>query len=223
MDMRLKIICAVFAVIVIFYLIQMVTGFMNKKEHFSGSYYDDVERYEDAPPTKPYELRIFILDEIEKLNINDKNLKGNVMETLFSETVMNDLKMMSKEQRIERVKTAHKDAHKPAVSAESVVPTPPKTTPEIPKSAYQEPEDDLPLHLPEIKDYYQNDQRHKIKKVSDKLEGVIKGLQDMKGIIDGSDVKETYIQDVPIPPPAPVGPKKELIEGFENVRSFAMY
>jgi nucleoside-diphosphate kinase len=93
MDMRLRIIIIVFVVVVIFYFFQLILGYMNKKEHFTSHYFDDVEKYENAPnvsqekpveSTKPYELRIFLLDEIEKLNISDKSIKGNIMEKTFS-------------------------------------------------------------------------------------------------------------------------------------------
>ncbi len=83
--MKTRIIIGVFVVVAVFYFAQLLVNFMSKKEHFSTSYFDDVERYEDAPPPKTednsYKLRIFLLDEIDKLGESEKSVKGNIMET----------------------------------------------------------------------------------------------------------------------------------------------
>lgn len=232
MDMRLRIIIIVFVVVVVFYFFQLIFGYMNKKEHFTSHYFDDVERYENAPTvtqesersenTKPYELRIFLLDEIDKLNISDKTIKGNVMETLFSESSMNELIKMTKEDRIKKVKEVYDKAQD--TSSTPIVKPPEKFVEE--KSFDEKLKAHFAsgtIHLPEVKDYFENDFKNKSEKAISKLDVAITALTDMKDILRGN-TKEPYIPDIPVVPPTPPKPtSKELIEGFENVRGFAYY
>ena len=215
--MRLKIIIIVFVIVVIFYIFQFVYGYMNKKEHFTSAYYDDAEHYEDSPnktDQQPYELRIFILDEIDKLNITDKNLKGNVMESLFSESSMKELEGMTKEQRVQKIKNVSQSAAnnskgvlqetsivKPIVVAPIKTVTPVKaefTEPEIDKNLDHHLKDMFntsSVKLPGIKDYYDN----KENLINDKLTTAINALSELKNSISNNK-KEQYIPELPKPP-----------------------
>jgi hypothetical protein len=257
MDARMKIIIAVFLLVIVFYFLQFMLEFLKKKEHFTSSYFDDSENYEDrrsvehfeeaapkaaeaakpaeapkAPESsensKPYELRIFILDEIEKLNISDKTIKGNVMEALFSETTMKEMESMSKEQRIAKVKAVYDISNKAAPAAAAPV-AKPATTGQ--GKVQQETKD----HFIEesIKSYFSNTVEEpneptkkeqyndgglqtKVQKASEKLDVVIDNLKEMKGILSG---KENYSG-----PELPKMPKDPfLVEGFENIRGYAYY
>jgi hypothetical protein len=233
MDMRLKIIIVVFAVVVVFYFFQLVFGMMKKKEHFSSHYYDDVETYEDAPKekTEEYDLRIALLNEIDKLDISDSKVKGSVMESVFSDATMKKLKDMPKDKRKEEVKNIYqsvvgdgKTVKQEVVPPGNVPPgnVPPGNVNVIEKKPIAEQMRDVvqsaSIPMPNLKDYYENDFRNKTSKALDKLDVVITNLQDMKSILSGNESKEPYIAELPTPPPSLM---KETIEGFENVRGFA--
>ena len=229
--MKTRIIIGVFVVVAVFYFAQLLVNFMSKKEHFSTSYFDDVERYEDAPPPKAednsYKLRIFLLDEIDKLGVSDKSVKGNIMETLFSESKMKELESKTKEERIAIVKKVYEDA-KPAAAPAAIVtqetavatdaPTQ-KTLGDQAKAYFEN------IDMPEIKDYYQNQFQNVASQAGEKLDVAISSLKDIKDILQGKFAKEPYVPDLPVAPklPGEQAPKKPVIEGFENIRSFAFY
>jgi hypothetical protein len=270
MDMRLKVIITVFAIVGVFYFFQFIFQYMNKKkEHFTSSYYDDVERYEDAPvknnfalpslpspsatsslskppasdtssaentshvpvitqtsplsvapavngemstekekEAKSYELRILLLEEIDKLQITDKTIKGNVMESLFSEISMKELQTMSKEQRVQKVKDIYAGAS--SRTAAPTVEVKPSIHDNI-KSYFTVDNLTMPKSPESAKT---NDVI--IKKASEKIDLVIDNLKDMKNILNG---KEEYSESYPDKPKQ--AESSSMIEGFENSRSFA--
>jgi hypothetical protein len=298
MDLKLRIIIAFFSAIALFYICQFIISYMNKKEHFSSRYYDDVEKYEDAPsngggktnisdapkelPNEPvdkadtktdnYDLRILLLKKIDKLNITDSKVKASLMEKLFADESMKELKPLSNEQRTQKVNDAFQEVQAEKI-AEKTIEVDKDTEAlhnQIKNNFKTEKEK---LEMPEIKDYFNNDVNNRINKASDKLDNVIDGLKDLKDILKGTDstAKEQYIPDLPTPPkatfkadqqkvetpvtaPTPTPPviekyterdigksiassagnpilsqaagfaaPSQLIEGFENIRSYAMY
>lgn len=247
----MKIIIAVFLLVIVFYFLQFMLEFLKKKEHFSSSYFDDAdddreEHFVDAKPvdakpvkqeavvkqeakppqpsdSKPYELRIFILDEIEKLNITDKTVKGNVMEALFSETAMKELEGMSKDERAAKVKSIYESAKKaeaPAKQGYDNIPTSGSGTVkqetgkliEEKIKSYFSNEVDMDEDAPK-KERFDDNLQTKVKQASDKLDVVIDNLKEMKGILAGG-TKEKYQPEMPVP---------QTIEGFENIRGYAYY
>jgi len=302
MDLKLRIIIAFFSVIALFYICQFIISYMSKKEHFSSRYYDDVEKYEDAPTSagasagksniseKPnesadaktdnYDLRIFLLKQIDTLNITDSTVKTDLMQKLFTDDSMKQLKPMSNEQRIQKVNDVFHEAHGSKIAQQTLeVDKDTESLHNQIKNSFNSEKEKL--SLPEMKDYFDNDFKNRVDKASDKLDNVIDGLKDLKDILKGSDSrkKETYIPDLPIPPPAPSKPTSvttstankvaptiastspsvvtapspsagierytersiaslsppilsqaagfaapsQLIEGFENIRSYALY
>ena len=257
----MKIIIAVFLLVIVFYFLQFMLEFLKKKEHFTSTYFDDSENYEDrrkvehfeevapkaaeaakpaaAPKApepsennKPYELRIFILDEIEKLNISDKTIKGNVMEALFSETMMKELEGMSKEQRITKVKAVYDSSNKAGVAApaEPAAKLPTTGQGKVQQEAKKDNfiEDSIKSYFtntveepnepePTKKEQY-NDSglQTKVLKASEKLDVVIDNLKEMKGILTG---KENYSG----PELPKIAKDPFLVEGFENIRGYAYY
>lgn len=117
MDMKFKIIILVFIVIALLYAVHFIVTQLNnnnaKKETFIID--DDVEHYED--PVKPesqvkpksetrsektnekYNTRVLILDDIEKMDISDKEIKGKLMEYLFSPESVSKIDSMSNTER----------------------------------------------------------------------------------------------------------------------------
>lgn len=236
MDTKLKIIILVFTVIVVFYVFQFIFQMMQKKEHFSANYYDDVEGYEDAPNEKEkfeakdeeYDLRISLLNEIDKLEITDNKVKGSVMESVFSEVSMKKMKSMSLEKRKEEVRNIYQAAVNqagPVIMQETPVVINKPTNEQIKSMFENAPE------LPMMKDYFQNDARNKSMQAAEKLDAAIESLKEMKTILtSGTNEKEPYIPDLPVPPlpkeyyqkeEKEENPKTPLIEGFENIPSYA--
>jgi len=230
MDLKLRIIIAFFSVIALFYICQFIISYMSKKEHFSSRYYDDVEKYEDAPvadksadkskisdapnesrdasnksdSTDNYDLRIFLLKQIDTLNITDSKVKASVMEKLFTPDSMKELKSMSNEQRIKKVNDVYHEVHNDKIIEKTIEVD--KDTEALHNqikntfNANISPE----VALPQVKDYFDNDFKNRVDKASDKLDNVIDGLKDLKDILKGNDStkKENYIPDLPAPPPA---------------------
>lgn len=231
MDLKLRIIIAFFSVIALFYICQFIISFMSKKEHFSSRYYDDVEKYEDAPEaskskisdapnesrdvgsksdsTDNYDLRIFLLQQIDTLNITDSKVKASLMEKLFTPESMKDLKPMSNEQRIKKVNDVFHEVHGDKIIEKTV---------EVDRDAealHNQIKNNFiaekeKLVVPEMKDYFDNDFKNRVNKASDKLDNVIDGLKDLKDILKGNDniAKENYIPDLPVPPPATIATPK---------------
>lgn len=271
MDTKMKIVFAVFVLVIVFYVFQFIFDYMKKKEHFTSHYFDDVEHYNDAPPkeadkkpvepkkevvmpetpaeTKPYELRIFVLDEIEKLNITDKAVKGAVMETLFSESSMKELESMSKEQRIAKVKSVHDTAAKGGAATGAVATgavagaavtaakqafdqLPVVGSSSVSGGSSKGIEDKLKSYFTNVikeepvKDHFDGDDiREKVSKASEKLDDVIDNLKEMKQILGGvgGSADDTPKAKFTLPPFPKAPENAPLIEGFENVRAFAWY
>jgi hypothetical protein len=228
MDLKLRIIIAFFSAIALFYICQFIISYMSKKEHFSSRYYDDVEKYEDAPAATSrisdepnessakadsksdnYDLRIFLLQQIDTLNITDSKVKASLMEKLFTPDSMSQLKPMSNEQRIQKVNDVFHEVqgHKTAEKTVEVDTETDSLHNQIKNSFNTEKEK---LELPQMKDYFENDFNNRINKASDKLDNVIEGLTDLKDILKGSNskAKEQYIPDLPVPPAIKVEQKK---------------
>lgn len=229
MDLKLRIIIAFFSAIALFYICQFIISYMSKKEHFSSRYYDDVEKYEDAPATsriseepnettkadaKPdaksdnYDLRIFLLQQIDTLNITDSKVKASLMEKLFTPDSMSQLKPMSNEQRIQKVNDVFHEVEGNKIEEKSVkVDTESESLHNQIKNNFNAEKDKV--EFPGIKDYFENDFNNRINKASDKLDNVIEGLTDLKDILKGSNSKqkEQYIPDLPVPKPIKVEQK----------------
>ena len=248
MDMKLKIIFAVFVIVVVLYFMQFMIDFMKKKAHLSNRYFDDVEHYEDAPETtkaspsamEPYKIRLFLLEEIDKLKIEDKNVKGAVMECLFSETTMKEFDKLpdnkdSRDKMAAKVKECQASilnttASTPAEAPKAPAAEPPKSpAAEPPKAPAAEPQK-APAAEPAkapvteaVKAFFANPEgnnelKAKVNKASEKLDAVIDNLQDMKRLLSDGNEKEEYV------PPYPKLPERSpLIEGFENIRAYATF
>lgn len=113
--MKYKITIFVFLGIIFLYFLHFVITYdRTKKETFVDE--DDIEHYEEPttiqPPSKPvststtYDMRILILDDIEKLNLTDKTLKGQLMQEIFAdETSLKTMDSKTAEERMTFVKS----------------------------------------------------------------------------------------------------------------------
>ena len=248
MDTKIKVIIIVFAIVIVFYVVQFLSGYMKKKEHFTSSYYDDVEHYDNPPAAttgeQAYDLRLLILDEIDKLNITDKVIKGKIMETLFSDVSMNQLKGMTSDQKITYIKNVYQSAanivSQEVLPAASVVTTTPVVA--TPKATFENSPDaeftvkpqlkdhvkalfeNSPVALPGMEDYFKNSYIQKEQQIKDKMSQVMGTLADMKELMANPEVK-VNIPELPKPPlmvtPSPAEEKsKPVIEGFANIDGF---
>jgi len=139
MDMRLKIIVVVFVVIAILYGIHFMLTYMGKKKEtfVDDLMEDDVEHYEDvSKPTKEsdpkaqeskYAQRILVLDDIEKLHITDKEVKGKLIEYVFMDTVFDDLTKKTSSERYDAIEKKYQELQK-----EGSTQTPPPPVPSSP-------------------------------------------------------------------------------------------
>jgi hypothetical protein len=211
MDTKLKIILVIFVVLILFYLCYFMfnyyetktaNGSVNQKTKEAFTMEDDdddVEHYEEPPKeksTSEYDQRVFILDEIEKLNIDDKEIKGKLMENLFSETTLKKLETMSSKDKRDFINKEHdKLATKEEAPAAQAAPPPAKST---------------------FKD--------SVKTVADKAQRAIAELStaqeqidEIKNILRNQKSNFTNNEEEPAVPVLP------SIEGFENVSRYASY
>lgn len=116
MHIKYKITIFVFLALVFLYFLHFVITYDRTKETFVEE--DDIEHYEEpkvVPPPPPssakpasttYDMRIMILDDIEKLNLTDKSLKGKLMQDVFAdEAALKALESNTSEDRIAFVKS----------------------------------------------------------------------------------------------------------------------
>ncbi len=235
LDMRLRIIIVVFAVVVLFYFFQFILNTMQKKEHFSSHYYDDVEHYED-PKKDDYDLRLELLNEIDNLNITDSKLKASVMELVFSDISQKKFRELKENnnladfkseagKEIKNIYQAALNNDKPVTQEKVPTPTPKVTKTNAISEHLENYLKNANVALPDFKDYYSNDVNNKKEKFNEQLNEVISGLGKLKDLINNKE-KEPYIPDLPIPPKSLLNEeenKKPIIEGFENIQSYASF
>ena len=212
MDTKLKIILVIFVVLILFYLCYFIFNYYESKtinsvkktkEAFTLEDDDDVEHYEEPQATtttkekssaSEYDQRVFILDEIEKLNIDDKEIKGKLMESLFSEASLKKLETMSSKDKRDFIKKEHDTLTAvDTTTAAEATPAPKE------KSTFKD-----------IKNI-----AAKAKEAIDELTSVQKHIGEIKNILENQ--KSTFVNEVPAEPVLP------SIEGFENVSRYATY
>jgi hypothetical protein len=212
---------------------------MKKRESFSNQYYEDVEHYEEptkksvsatpnvsAAPVTPVisdkqKLRLFLLDQIQ--DVQDKTLKSELLDNLFSDSVMSKLATMSSAEQKTYVQTA-------ITSMESI-----KNAKEETPVVKAEPVPEKKHFVPDIKDYFDNNSSNLVNQISSKLDGVLSnidnmksGISDIKTLFVNKGPKEPYIPSLPILPQAVVESytnsltkdNKNEPNGFENIRSW---
>jgi hypoxanthine phosphoribosyltransferase len=238
MDLRFKVVIIVFVVIAILYSIYFVMTYMGKKkETFVDTFEeDDVEHYEDLSKPNPstkvnpeakYDQRILILDDIEKLHISSKDVKGKLMEVLFDEDVLKQISSLSSAGRFDFIQKKYKELEQPVVSESTLVETSkdaPNTS-KIPKPSLDGEKKDKPPH----KDEFEEHPAELMKKTQDALnhlQYVENGLNDIQAY--AKSFKIPFKEPMLPPPPkdhiaSPIQDVKDLIEGFENVQSFAPF
>lgn len=154
------------------------------------------------------DLRILILDDIDKLAIRDKNIKGQLMESLFSDKQLQMLGSMDTEdERFDYIKKEYIKIKNEAVSSE--VDTTDKTK----------------------KNEFENDNTNisqKTEEIINQLQIALDGIKSIKQVaynkVTKTEPKSTYKDEVPTASKEPTIPplmeefwqKQFKIEGFEN-------
>lgn len=242
--MKYKITIFVFLALVFLYFLHFVITYDRTKETFVEEH-DDIEHYEEPkatlpPPTKPasttYDMRIMILDDIEKLNLTDKSLKGKLMQEVFAdEAALKTLESKTSDERLSFVKSKletlkTKDEYvnvgdssagaSTSVSATSTTASPPVIT--APKTSVPESKDVM-VKAEEALAHLQ------------KVEANLKQIQSAFGQqqMAVADSKKTNAAETNIPDNIPASTAtvksnftepsipQSFIEGFESIRNYA--
>jgi hypothetical protein len=218
LDLKYKIIIVVFAAVVLLYIghyfvQQLNTNSSAKKETFIVD--DDVEHYEEPPAQETqavtlatlsepkYDLRVLVLDDIEKLRILDKDLKGKLMQEIFND--LDSLKGMSTAERELYIKKKYD-----IMKISNAVAATTATTAEIATSAIS-----AILPTKAETDSFEEPSRQLLTKTEEALVNLLKvqtGLQEIKTYANamGNSTAQTAqtAQTIPVPnipsvPPTP--------------------
>lgn len=233
--MKFKIIILVFIVIALLYAVHFVLTQLDKgkkKETFVID--DDVEHYEDPVVTSPkpkadakedtksetkYDTRVLILNDIEKMDINNKEIKGQLMEYLFASDVIAKISSMANNERSIFIQSKY-DLLKTGVKLDS---TSSETTTKVSSVAEHTPEK-KPEHKSENKSEFNSNtdskpasivppkpnkvssdiydglsvsNRELLSKTEEALEGIFKVQSNIQQIQDNIKSKAIYIDKLP--------------------------
>lgn len=245
MDTKYKIIIVVFVAIAFLYAGHFVINYMNnskKRETFVDD--DDVEHYEEPPKqtTKPaattasaesnYDLRVLILDDIEKLHVTDKEVKGKLMEELFSKAGLDKIGPMTSTDRLAYIKSEYEKLKTGGTAPSATETAAPKPQPAAQPSVSTPAADPKPQAAPKAEFTNQDTSSEgkelvtKTREALNHLQYVQNGLQDIQKYAEG--LKSSF-EVKPLPPAAPSVAEnykepripEAFIEGFENIRSYA--
>jgi len=195
---------------------------ITRKEMFTDDD-DAIENYEE-PPVKPssapktnlgYDQRIQVLDTIEKLEIPDKTLKGHLMEYVFSEDVLKKLSTKSKKEKEQFVEETYK----------SMATSMPSDTFDAPPSVTKET-----MSPPPVEPAHNSSVNSIISEIGKKIDQAIGYLKNVESSL--SEIKTISV-------PAPAVKKQDApktierftqqgvvsgeVDGFENIRGYALY
>lgn len=268
MDTKYKIIIVVFILIALLYAGHFIIDYMNsnkKKEAFT-LFDDDVEHYEEPKQTKKntseenkksknettseeskYDLRVLILDDIETLQITDKDQRGKLMEIMFNENTLKKVSTLSDKQRLKFIEGKYNSLGITTTLSEAEITNEDSQLNRSVKNVVSRfrgveddasPIEDLPIISSSSSKNVSNselsqelihrtaDTMTKLKTVQNNLETVQKSLNDMQKYvanIDPSskiDLSSKSGFQMPKIPELP-GSSPSIIEGFENIRGFA--
>lgn len=224
MNLKLKIILVIFVAIAFMYLGHFIINYMGDKtkQESVTEEFNDVEHYEEPSHLEPstklnstssnlkYDQRILILDDIEKLAITNKDIKGKLMEKLFDDSVLKKISEMSTSERTDFIKKELDELMmKPKkVEAETKTAaistlTEPKNTEKLnfnPSSLVTKTQETI-QSLQSVQDGLKE-----IHRIAESFTSANTSVQPQKEI---SSFKEPYI------------PPISLLEGFENMRSYS--
>ena len=229
MDLKYKIIIVIFIVLLFLYASYFLFNYYNTKatkktqEAFTIEDDDDVEHYEEPPvstkkkvdPPSEYDQRVFILDEIEKLNIDDKEIKGKLMETLFSEATLTKMNGMTTKAKNIFIKKEYDSLAAPAEPAPPAAPAAPPAEPAAPPVAPTVP-------IPPKKSTFFNEPIS-MTSIASKTKEAISLLTSAQTEINKIVNKKSTFISSPEEEEEEEEMKFPSVEGFENVPSYASY
>ena len=266
MDTKYKIIIIVFILIALLYAGHFIIDYMNsnkKKEAFT-LFDDDVEHYEE-PKQSPkkniaeenkksknettseeskYDLRVLILDDIETLQITDKDQKGKLMEIMFNENTLKKVSTLSDKERLKFVEDKYNSlgvtsslneadiknedsqlnrSVKNVVSRFKGVEDDSSPVEELPTFSTSKNTSNSELSKELV--HRTADTMTKLKTVQNNLETVQKSLNDMQkyvaNIDPSSKIDLSSKSGFQMPKIPELPGSSSIIEGFENIRGFA--
>ena len=212
MDMKFKIIIVIFVAIAFMYIGHFMITYMGgkTKQETVAEEFNDVEHYEEPSPEEPkktnqsspvkYDQRILVLDDIEKLEIKDKEVKGKLMELLFNEDNLKQVSDMSSSERSTYIKKKLNDLTSPEPAVKNV-----QHTIQESKSPFLDTSDLVT----------------KTQETINSLQSVQSGLKEIHRIAESFKSHTKKPQHEITSFKEPYIPSTTLIEGFENMRSYA--
>lgn len=267
MDMKFKIIIVVFIVIGLLYAVHFVSTQLDKtKKRETFIIDEDVEHYEEpvksdssksdlktktdvnhdtkeSTSESKYDTRVLILNDIEKMNISDKEIKGKLMEYLFASDKIAKISTMANTERsifiqskYDLLKTGAKldvsnetsESSESSESSETIVKkvkaefsnsdsnqTAPVIVPSAPKSN---------KISSDIYDGLSESNKNLLSKTEEALEGILKAQSSIQQIQENLKSRAIYVDKLPegyrepdIPDPDKLIEKaKKTIEGFQD-------
>jgi hypothetical protein len=219
---------------------------VNKKKEAFTLFDDDVEHYEEPKASNKkssittseetkYDLRVLILDDIEKLKINDKDTKGKLMEIMFNEDALKKTASMSNNQRIDFINEKYKSinssvdkssfANDENKSKENSKENEESSVPEKKTQTDVKADSNSAISIELI--HMTADAITKLETAQTNLQAVqasIKDVQKYAAKIDksGSKIDIASKSGFRMPSiPEPIDIEPFVIEGFENIQGFA--
>jgi hypothetical protein len=226
----------VFILIALLYAGHFIINSMNsnkKKEAFT-LFDDDVENYEEpskttikktqlssttTPEETKYDLRVLILDDIEKLQITDKDLKGKLMEIMFNEDTLKKTAIMSDNQRYDFIKNKYVSINSTNPSEKSSFTD---TDENKSEDAPKKPLSNINSPISQELILMTADTMTKLQTVQTNLQVVQNSITDVQKYaakIDSSTSKIDIESKSGFT--MPKIPEPFVIEGFENIKGFA--
>jgi hypothetical protein len=215
MDLKLKIILVIFVALAFMYLGHFIINYMSNKtkQESVTEEFNDVEHYDEPSNQETtakssnlkYDQRILILDDIEKLAITNKEVKGKLMEKLFEDSVIKTISEMSSSERALFIKKQLDELMvQPKTEAETKTE---KIEPKKTENLDFDPSSLVTKTQETIKSLQSvQDGLKEIHRIAESFKSPSPSVQTQKEI---SSFKEPYI------------PPISLLEGFENMRSYA--
>ena len=175
-------------------------------------------------------LRFWLFNYLTQ-NINSQIDRNNTYDIVSQENVLLELLPMDNTNRINLINSYIKKEESPTI-VPSIIPTIPDTTKSINPTNLNN--NNTTVTPENMTDYFTSPETNQISakfdNVINSLNSVKTGLTDLKNVVMPSTTKETYKPVLPeflsLPKVAPLIQQfsnKGTIEGFENVRQFALY
>jgi hypothetical protein len=213
MDIKIKIIIVIFIIIAILYLIHFIMSNMQKikqKESFIEMQIEDFTDQEETKKPKAYDVRLAILDSIEKF-VDNKEERINVMNQMFKN--IDSYKSMDKNSISKAVESFVNNSRSQDVAADAAPVNPPATVVAPPVA---------PPAPPAAAPATSSTDASKINQLSNDIDSLYTQLSSIKSNANNLAKNNKLAAEPPVVVKSPV--IETFVDGFEPYsRSFATY